>query len=83
MSSEFEFLVEKEAMWAEMLMQVLENNDIPCVSQPVYGAGFTMRTGVQEWLRIYVPAEALLQATDLMNILFSPESIVKEDWQIE
>ena len=78
MSSEFEFLVEKEAMWAEMLMQVLENNDIPCTAQPVYGAGFTMRTGVQERLRIFVPAEAMPQATDLMQILFSGQSIIEE-----
>ena len=78
MNSNFAFLIEKEAMWAEMLMQVLENNGIPCTAQPVYGAGFTMRTGVQERLRLYVPAEAMPQATDLMHILFSPESIVEE-----
>ena len=78
MAAEFEFLVEKEAMWAEMLMQVLENNGIPCVSRPVYGAGFTMRTGVQERLQLFVPAEALPQAQDLMQILFSPDSIMEE-----
>lgn len=78
MDNEFEFLIEKDAMFAQMLMQVLENNGIPCAAQPVYGAGFTMRTGVQERLRIFVPAGAMEQAKDLADILFSPESIVEE-----
>ena len=75
MNNGFVLLTEKEAMWAEMLMEVLKDNDIPCAAEPVYGAGFTVRTGVKEWLKIYVPEEELEKAKDLYEILFSSESI--------
>ena len=52
MNSGYVLLTEKEEMWARMLMEVLEDNDIPCAAEPVYGAGFTVRTGVKEWLKI-------------------------------
>lgn len=70
MNTGYELLVEKEAMWAEMLMQVLKDNDIPYTSLPVYGAGFTIKTGTQERLQVYVPVECKAEALELLHELF-------------
>ena len=67
----YELLVEKEAMWAEMLEQVLKDNGVDYVSVPVYGAGMVLRGGVMEHYRIYVPKEKLTEAEELQNELFS------------
>ena len=75
MDNEYKLLTEKEEMWAQMLMQVLRDNDIPCTALPVHGGGFVLKTGMQDSLRVYVPADKLLQATDLMQELFSGEPI--------
>ena len=71
-------LVEKEEMWAKMLMQVLEDNDIPCFALPVFGAGLSIKAGIQERLKVYVPSENLPHATELVEELFSSESIQEE-----
>ena len=78
MKDKYVLLLEKEEMWAKMLMQVLEDNNVPCASIPVYGAGFSIKTGTQERLKVYVPADNLPQATELVEELFSAESIQKE-----
>ena len=70
MENEFVLLVEKEAMWAQMLMQVLKDNGIPCISIPVYGAGLVVKTGMQERLKVLVPAEHAEQAARLLRELF-------------
>ena len=72
-------LVEKEEMWAKMLMQVLEDNKIPHAALPVYGAGFVIKTGTQERLKVYVSSEYLPQATALAEELFSAESIQEDE----
>lgn len=79
MNNEYVLLIEKEEMWAKLLMQVLEDNGIPCTSFPVYGAGFSMKTGIQDRLKVYVPSEYLTQATALVEELFSAESIIDEE----
>ena len=66
-------LIQKEAMWAKMLMQVLEDHKIPCAAMPVLGAGFTARTGMQEILKVYVPEQYLSQASEWVQALFSAE----------
>ncbi len=71
-------LVEKEEMWAKMLMQVLEDNNVPCAAIPIYGAGFSIKTGTQERLKVYIPIDNLPQATELVEELFSAESIQEE-----
>ncbi len=71
MGSGYVLLAEKEPMWAQMLMEVLEDNNIPCTSLPVYGAALVLKTGKQERLRVYVPSENLEQASELLHILFS------------
>jgi len=73
MVSGYEFLVEKEYMWAGMLMQVLEDNGIPAVAQGVNGEGMALRTGIQDAQRIYVPTEHLQSARELIDQLFSGE----------
>lgn len=74
MDSEYELLCEKDAMWAETLIQVLNNNQIPCVSLPVYGAGLVMKTGMRERLKIYVMKKDKQAAEDLVQQLFSEEN---------
>ena len=75
MDHNFEFLIEKEEMWAKMLMEVLEDNGIPCTSFPVHGAAFSFRTGMGERLKVYVPADKMAQARELLEELFSGEPI--------
>lgn len=45
MNTNYVLLVVKEEMWERMIEEVLTDNNIPCISQPVYGVGFTLRTG--------------------------------------
>lgn len=73
MNGEFVLLTEKESMWAEMLLEVLRDNGVPCASLPVVGAGFSMRTGTPERLRVFVPEEWLERAQELLNELFPEE----------
>ncbi len=79
MMNGYEVLVEKEAMFAQMLTQVLQDNDIPCTVLPVHGAGFSIKTGVQDRLQVYVPTERLQQATELLQELFPEEHAVDEE----
>jgi len=79
MDNGYVLLVEKEEMWAKMLMQVLKDNNVPCAALPVYGAGFTVKTGTQERLKVYVSYECLPQATALVEELFSSKSIQDDE----
>ena len=78
MNGEYVFLTEKEEMWAQMLVQVLEDNGISCTALPVYGAGFTLRTGMQDQLRVFVPSQQLPRASELLEELFSAEILEEE-----
>ena len=78
MKEGYVLLVEKEEMWAKMLMQVLKDNNVPCAAVPVFGAGLSIKAGMQERLRVYVPSENLLLAKELVEELFSSESIQEE-----
>ena len=75
MHNGFALLIEKEAMWAEMLMDVLKDHGIPCAALPVYGAGFVIKTGIQERLRVFVPVEYMQHALALSEELFSADMI--------
>ena len=79
MKASYVRLLEKEEMWARMLLEVLEDKGVPCVSIPVYGAGLTIRSGVQERLQIYVPAECLPRAEELVQELFSAAPFPEEE----
>ncbi len=60
-------------MWAEMLMEVLQDSGIPCTGIPVFGAGLVIKTGIQERLNVYVPKEDLARAEELLCQLFPEE----------
>jgi len=72
-NSGYVFLAEKDFMWARMLMEVLENNHIPCVSTPDFRQRASAALGMGERQKIYVPAEKLSQASELLDELFSEE----------
>ncbi len=76
-NDDYELLAEKESMWAKMLDEVLKDNGIPCVTVPVFGAGFTLKTGMQERLKVYVPSESKSVAEELMHELFPAEEITE------
>ena len=79
MNGNYVLLTEKEEMWARMLMQVLEDHQISCTAIPVQGAGFSIRTGTRDSLRVYVPAKNLAQASGLLEELFSADAIFEEE----
>ena len=79
MDNDYVLLAEKETMWAQMLMEVLEDNNIPCVSFPVHGVGFALKTGAKDDLRVYVPSEHLQQASELLQELFSGVSLDEQE----
>ncbi len=74
MQSDYVFLTEKEAMWAEMLIQVLKEHQVAYTAVPVYGAGMVIRAGAQERLKIYVTKEDQARAEDLVEELFSEKA---------
>ena len=84
MNDGYEFLAEKEAMWAEMLQQVLKDHGVDCVSVPVYGAGMALRGGVMERHKVYVPKERLAEAQELLDALFTENElpVAPEDEEI-
>ena len=71
MKSSFSFLVEKEEMWAKMLVEVLKDNGIPCVAESVYGSGLVFKTGLKDIWQVLVPDEYLQEASELVEALFS------------
>ena len=71
-------LTETEEMWAKMLMEVLDDNEIPYAAKSVYGAGLVIRAGMQERLEVYVPEEYFEQAKALADALFSEADTVEE-----
>ena len=78
MQGEFVFLAEKEEMWAQMLMEVLQDNGVSCTAMPVYGAAFALKTGKTEHLRVYVPAKEEEKAKELLEMLFSAAFVDEE-----
>ena len=55
MDEKYELLTEKEQIWAEIDIQLLEQNGIRYMVMPVNGIGLSMKIGCQDYLRIYVP----------------------------
>ena len=74
MNTDYEFLVEKEEMWANLLMEVLKDNGILPAALPVYGAGLVIETGMLERLKIYVPRGDKARAEELLQALFSAKT---------
>ncbi len=74
MSNTYTLFTEKDAIWADILVQLLKNNGIPCVAKPVHGAGMVVGAGVQERMRLYIPAEMVSQAEALMADYFPADA---------
>ena len=75
------FLIEKEVMWAEMLIEVLENNQIPYTYTTSMGAGMALKVGpLFERYQIFVPYAYIEQARDCVRTLFKEESEKNLDW---
>ena len=64
-------LTEQDAMWSEMLLDILKQNKIPCISVPVRGAGLTISTGMQERFKLFVPESKSAVAKKLLQELFA------------
>ena len=79
MKDAYVILTEKEEIWAKMLMEVLEEHKIPHAAKSVYGAGLVIRTGLQERLTVYVPAEYYEQSKGLTEALFAEIEAECED----
>ena len=79
MEEGYVLLTQKDEMWAKMLMEVLQDNGIPCASLPVHGIGLVMRTMAQERLKVFVPADLLDRASGLTEALFSENAILEEE----
>ena len=69
----YEFLIEKEEIWARVLTEVLFDNGVPFVTRSVLGAGFVLKTGMQERIQIFVPAGFYDKARELCDELFSQD----------
>lgn len=78
MTNNYVLLIEKEEMWARMLMDVLKDNGVPCEAIPVYGAALVLKAGAQERLRVYVPREKLDEANEWLDALFSAPIVEEE-----
>lgn len=66
------FLADKELMWAEMLKEVLEDNDIAFTYRTVLGAGLSLTLGPGfERNQIFVKYAEYDRALDMLNELFS------------
>ena len=75
MDQPYVFLVEKDVLWANVLMQELKSNNIPCVAFPVHGAGMVLRGGAQERLKVHVPEHLKAQAEEMMEDLFAEDEV--------
>ena len=72
---EYVFICEQEALWADMLAQVLHDNGIEFNRQPVLGAGMSIKTGTMlERFRFFVPQAKEEQAKELVLALFGGEA---------
>ena len=72
MHTGYELLTEQPQLWADILMQVLRENGVPCISKPVYGAGLAVSAGLQERMKVYVAPGSLPQAQELLEDLLAP-----------
>ncbi|NMD37203.1 MAG: hypothetical protein GYA87_00810 [Christensenellaceae bacterium] len=80
------YIVEKRAMWAEMLMDVLRQEEIPFSYRNILGAALSMSVGREKESYIfYVPYIYLDKAKNIVESLFSGEGfeIDPEDSEIE
>ena len=74
-AGDFCFLDEQPLMWAEMLCDVLGQNDIECFSRSVLGAGLALGVGANlDRHRVFVPYEKLDDALNIDRELFAGQN---------
>ena len=74
------FLVEKDAIWGEVLADVLKQNNIPFYNKKLLGAGLEMNIGLAfERYKFYVPFSQVSQAQELVEALFTPVEDKEEE----
>lgn len=74
------FLIEKEMLFGEMLIDVLKQNGVPSYHTNVLGAGIAMRIGpLMERYRIFVPYAYVDKARALTEELFSAPPVTDEE----
>lgn len=67
------FVVEKEAIWGEMLADVLKQNGIPFIYKKALGAALATKIGsYRERYRFYVPYAQVPAAQSIVEELFTP-----------
>ena len=64
------FLVEKEDMWAQMLLEILEDNGVHPICHDAMDVVWVMRGGEKSRQRIYVPFRHWDLAQELMQEAF-------------
>lgn len=75
------FLTEREAVWSDMLADVLEQRKIPFLQKRMLGAGVALETGpLRERVRFYVRYGQLAEAAEAVEELFSvPDEGIPEE----
>ena len=69
------YLTEQSPIWAGMLADVLQQNNIPFFKESSLGAGLAIKTGgLSESIRFFVPASRIDAARELVEELFSKET---------
>lgn len=73
MDNDFVFLTEGHAIWADMLIQILQDNDIPCIASPVQSTRPAIYSGLPKGVEVLVPANKKSQAEEILKGFFSNE----------
>ncbi len=67
MHTDLVFLTELNAMWADMLMQILQDNGISATDSPVQGTRPAIYSGQPKGVKIFVPADMKSQAEEIVK----------------
>ena len=67
------YLVSKDHIFTKSIEEILTRNNIPCLKQPLLGAGLAARTGSAETYQIFVPFGAYSKAKELIYIFIEKE----------
>ena len=74
------FLTEVTPVFGGMLKDVLEQNEIPVLSNSNIGAGMAMRAGSMfERIKLYVRYDNLQRATEIVNELLNSSEVLESD----
>ncbi len=62
---------------SEMLKELYADNSIPCTERSIYGAGITVKLGVNlDRIRLYVPYNRYEEALQLKEAFFDGEAVL-------